>query len=220
MNIYLGRNREGELIKPNLNEVQHLLIAGVPGTGKSIYFQAIIKNLMDDHTPDEVRFCLFSDVYFLLKPYIKDEYYLYPNGEAIAKSEEEFAQLLDRILAIIEEREKSGVNNAPQIVLLCDENYPFFKDETQLKGIEILKRGNAVGVHMIYSFQLIPLKERQYEIQIIRNTPTLLVGETKDPRRRKIVLGEKNDTVLNPNEFILKGKTLNDIVHCEYELYY
>ena len=122
MNIYLGENESGRIIKSDLREVKHLLVVGKTGTGKTEFLHAIANNLFADYGSDEIKFCLCSDVWFALQPSVPTEYFLFGKEQSVAKDETEVGALFDRILSFIAARENGTAKGNAEIVLLCDEN--------------------------------------------------------------------------------------------------
>lgn len=208
MNIYLGENESGRIIKSDLREVKHLLVVGKTGTGKTEFLRAIVKSLSADYGFDKIQVCLFSDVWFVLQSAVPTEYFLFGKEQSVAKDETEAGALLDRILSLIAERENGTAKVNAEIVLLCDENAFYFERGNNEKVVEIIKRGNAVGVHIVYSLQNI----RSEDKEMLGLFPSVLCGALCDDRQTKLVLGEKSNRNLKPFEFILKTETASEIV--------
>lgn len=208
MNIYLGENESGRIIKSDLREVKHLLVVGKTGTGKTEFLHAIAKNLSADYGFDKIKFCLLSDVWFGLQSAIPTEYFLFGKEQSVAKDETEAGALLDRILSLIAERENDTTKGNAEIVFLCDENAFYHEPKNNEKIAEIIKRGNAVGVHIVYSLQNV----RSEDKEMLGLFPSVLCGALCDDRQTKLILGAKTNINLKPFEFILKTETTSEVV--------
>ena len=208
MNIYLGENESGRIIKSDLREVKHLLVVGKTGTGKTEFLRAIVKSLSADYGFDKIQFCLFSDVWFVLQSAVPTEYFLFGKEQSVAKDETEAGALLGRILSLIAARENGTAKDNAEIVLLCDENAFYFERGNNEKIAEIIKRGNAVGVHIVYTLQNV----RSEDKVMLELFPSVLCGTLCDDRQAKLILGEKSNRNMKPFEFILKTETASEIV--------
>lgn len=208
MNIYLGENESGRIIKSDLREVKHLLVIGKTGTGKTEFLRAIAKNLSVDYGFYEIKFCLLSDVWFALQPSVPTEYFLFDKEQSVAKDETEAGALLDRVLSLIAERENGTAKVNAEIVLLCDENAFYHEPKNNEKIAEIIKRGNAVGVHIVYTLQNV----RNEAKEMLGLFPSVLCGALCDDRQTKLILGEKSNINLKPFEFVLKTETRGEVV--------
>lgn len=208
MNIYLGENESGRIIKSDLLEVKHLLVVGKTGTGKTEFLRAIAKNLSADYGFDKIKFCLLSDVWFVLQSAVPTEYFLFDKEQSVAKDETEAGALLDRILSHIATRENGTAKGNAEIVLLCDENAFYHEPKNNEKIAEIIKLGNAVGVHIVYTLQNV----RSEDKVMLELFPSVLCGALCDERQAKLILGEKPHKELKPFEFILKTETATEIV--------
>lgn len=208
MNIYLGENESGRIIKPDLREVKHLLVVGKTGTGKTEFLRTIAKHFSADYGFDKVKFCLCSDMWFDLQPSVPTEYFLFGKEQSVAKDETEAGALLDRILSLIAERENGTANDNAEILLLCDENAFYCEPKNNEKIAEIIRCGNAVGVHIVYSLQNVRKEDKEMLILF----PSVLCGTLCDERQTKLILGAKTNRNLKPFEFVLKTETASEVV--------
>lgn len=204
----MGKNENGKEIKEDLREVKHLLVVGKTGTGKTEFLRAIVKNLSADYGSDTVKLCLISGAWFDLQSSVPTEYLLFGKEQSIAKDETEAGALLDRILSLIAERENGNVGGVAEVVLLCDENTFYYEKENNKKVAEITKRGNAVGVHVVYTLQNV----RSVDKEMIVLFPSVLCGALCDDLQTKLILGARPNKELKPFEFVLKTEMLDETV--------
>lgn len=60
MDIPIGINVYGNVVKKSLSDMPHLLVAGATGSGKSVMMNVIIQALTDQNSPEELKFVLID----------------------------------------------------------------------------------------------------------------------------------------------------------------
>lgn len=61
LNFPIGENDSGELICADLKDINHLLVAGEGGTGKSIFVDSMLFSLIFKNKPDNLRIIIFNN---------------------------------------------------------------------------------------------------------------------------------------------------------------
>ena len=56
----IGESDSGELIYTNLKDINHLLVSGEAGTGKSVFVDSMILSLISNNTPEKLRLLIWD----------------------------------------------------------------------------------------------------------------------------------------------------------------
>ena len=172
--IALGKDISGSLVKINLKDCPHLLIAGATGSGKSVLLNSIICGLLYNVKPDKLRFIIIDPKMVELKiyngiPHLMTEVITNPKHciiilKYLVGEMEKRYQLLDEVGARdidkYNERIKKGrfkeLDHLPYIVVIIDE----FSDLMMVTAREIeelivrlAQKARAVGIHLIIATQ-------------------------------------------------------------------
>lgn len=216
MNIFLGKNESDRAVIADLRDIKHLLVAGKTGSGKTEFLRAIVREFINEYKSDEIKFCYFSDCWFLLKDEIPSEYLLFGVEKSIAKDETEAGVLLSDILQKLHaraDRKKTGGlcdadRTSPEIILLFDNNAFYCNSENNAKLAEILKNGSDLGIHVVFSLQHVSEKDEEK----IKLFPSVLCGELCSEKQTKIILGAGGLKVWQQFWFMLKSPAFNCLV--------
>ena len=162
----LGLNLYGKLEICDLGKVQHLLITGQTGSGKSLFFDNILVNLLIKNSPSELRliaidpkyvqFTAYKDIPHLITPIVNDPEHaksaILWAIEEIDRRYKYFAQ--SEFKNINSYNENTKIDKMPNILVVCDE----IADLMMLDGkfyddafMKIAQKGGEVGVHVIIS---------------------------------------------------------------------
>lgn len=128
LSVPVGVNVYGELIRKDLAEMPHLLIAGATGSGKSVMLNTLINSLTKQMTPDAMKLVLIDPKRVELAPFRKLPHLAF---DVISEPSEAVAAL-DMMVDEMEQRynilEKAGARgideykgNMPKIVVIIDE---------------------------------------------------------------------------------------------------
>ena len=58
--VIFGKMSNGEIVTRDLARLPHLLIGGLTGSGKSVFLNSLICSLVQNHSPEQVRFVLMD----------------------------------------------------------------------------------------------------------------------------------------------------------------
>ncbi len=165
LSFYLGKDVRGEDILVNLNEMPHLLIAGVTGSGKSVCLASIITSLIYRSTPNDVKLMLidpkrvemtvFSGIPHLLTPVIVEA------KKAVIALQWLVREMEDRYKIFSEAgvRDIAGFRKKeqlPYIVVVIDELSDLMAISSQACEetlIRLSQMARAVGIHLVVATQ-------------------------------------------------------------------
>lgn len=163
----LGNDQQGSAVELDLVQLQHLLIAGTTGAGKTVCIKAIMSDLMKDHTPDNLKFVVYDEKYVEFAHLKDSSYWLKP----VITETTNFRKTLEELKLIVEERyqmfRQLGVEDfdsyialkcetkseyLPRIVVVADECAGFMLESgEEADGILafLLSEAHTAGIHFV-----------------------------------------------------------------------
>ncbi|WP_412990078.1 DNA translocase FtsK [Pediococcus siamensis] len=177
LQVPIGRDVSGNLVLADLVRMQHLLIAGATGSGKSVMINVIITSLLMNARPDQVKFILidpkkvelgiYKDIPHLLTPVVTNPK---KAARALHKVVAEMQHRYDLFAEsgqkniktynqyITEENKKDGKNrpHLPYIVVVVDELADLMmvaQNAVEDAIIRLAQLARAAGIHMIIATQ-------------------------------------------------------------------
>ncbi|MCX6727855.1 MAG: DNA translocase FtsK [Candidatus Saccharibacteria bacterium] len=164
LSFILGKNTACKDIKCDLDSTLHLLMAGQTGSGKSVFYNNLLINLLLKNSPSDLRFIIIDPKQVEFMPYKGIPHLITP----VINDSEDAKLSMQWVTAEIDRRYKYLANRwaknihaynqtdpdevMPSIVILCDEisdlmmyDGKFFEDAF----IKIAQKGRAVGIHLI-----------------------------------------------------------------------
>ena len=178
LSFAVGKDIEGNIVIGNIASMPHMLIAGTTGSGKSVFTNSIILNILFHASPDEVRlilidpkkveFPMYNGIPHLLIPVVTEplkaagalgwavnemmrRYKLFEaNG---TKNIEDYNEMVDEMLASDPECERTKL---PQIVIVVDEFADLMlaaKNEVEESVMRLAQLARAAGMHMLIATQ-------------------------------------------------------------------
>ncbi len=172
--IPLGKDISGNLVKINIKDCPHLLIAGATGSGKSVMLNSIICGLLYNVHPEHLRFVLIDPKMVELKvyngiPHLLTEVITNPKHtitilKYLVNEMDRRYELLDstgaRDIDKYNEKIKKGrysdFQHLPYIVIIIDE----FSDLMMVTArqveeliVRMAQKARAVGMHLIIATQ-------------------------------------------------------------------
>lgn len=175
----VGKDISGETIVGDLAKMPHLLIAGTTGSGKSVMMNTLLTSLLYRNSPADLRLILvdpkqvemapYEDIPHLLTPVIQDPTKTVSALKwAVNEMERRYSILAEKKIRNIEsynktikalskeEREESGEETMPYIVIVIDELADLMmvasKDAEGLI-VRIAQKARAVGIHLVLATQ-------------------------------------------------------------------
>ena len=178
LSFAVGKDIEGNIVIGNIASMPHMLIAGTTGSGKSVFTNSIILNILFHASPDEVKlilidpkkveFPMYNGIPHLLIPVVTEplkaagalgwavnemmrRYKLFEaNG---TKNIEDYNEMVDEMLASDPECERTKL---PQIVIVVDEFADLMlaaKNEVEESVMRLAQLARAAGMHMLIATQ-------------------------------------------------------------------
>ena len=168
----VGKDIEGQIIVGNIAKMPHMLIAGTTGSGKSVFTNSIIMNILYHASPDEVKlilidpkqveFPIYNGIPHLLIPVVTDARKAAGAlNWAVIEMEKRYSLFADTGVRDLEEYNKYVENNEefekmPQIVVIIDEFADLMmvaSKEVEQSVLRIAQKARAAGMHLIIATQ-------------------------------------------------------------------
>ena len=170
LNFALGKAQSGQYTMAPLSDIEHLLIGGAAGTGKSVFINALITSLLYKWAPWELRLCLIDPkktefAQYKGLPHVLGGTIIESDWQAInslqyLKKQIELRQTLlsdSKHKSIVEYNKAAHVakefdRKMPYIVLVVDEFADLMlsgKEEFENLINHIAQRGSNVGIHLV-----------------------------------------------------------------------
>ena len=168
----VGRDIEGKIVVGNIATMPHLLVAGTTGSGKSVFTNSIIINILYHASPDDVKlilidpkqveFPIYNGIPHLLIPVVTD-----PRKAAgalnwaVIEMEKRYTTFAETGVRDLKEynklcEEKEGFAKMPQIVVIIDEFADLMmvaSKEVEQSVLRIAQKARAAGMHLIIATQ-------------------------------------------------------------------
>lgn len=170
LTIPIGVDVFGQVIKKDLSDMPHLLVAGTTGSGKSVLLNVIIKTLVEQNTPEELRLVLIDPKRVELAgfqglPHLEMD----PITEAsqatsvfwslVENMEERYSILQAARCRNIDEYNTSHAEKLPKMVVVVDEMADLMLQKTEagdtveIAVIRLAQKARAAGIHLILGTQ-------------------------------------------------------------------
>lgn len=161
----IGESDSGELIYTNLKDINHLLVSGEAGTGKSVFVDSMILSLISNNTPEKLRLLIwdstgvnypYNGISHLLIPVITD------SRKMVLVLQWAITEIQKRLRTLSETGTKSlGKYNdrawenfsteMPPIVIVLDDFSSLLDQEPIVKEYidRILLNGRTAGIYLV-----------------------------------------------------------------------
>ncbi len=178
LSVALGKDLQGKAVQADILKMQHVLIGGTTGSGKSVAINTMIASLIQGYTPDQVKLVLvdpkkveldaFKNLPHLLRPIVTDpkeaEQMLKDMVKEMDERYTEFSEVGAKNIAAYnqmiarynEQHPDKPEKMMPYIVIIIDELADLMM--TAGKSVEasiqrITQLARAAGMHMIVATQ-------------------------------------------------------------------
>ena len=176
--LNIGMNNEDEIVKADISEMPHLLVAGTTGSGKTVFLHSSINQLLK------------KDIeLYLIDGKNGFEFGKYQNAKVISDSDEIFSEMAN-IVDEMETRYSNSETIHKPIIVIIDEFVDLImqnKDiETQF--IRLAQKGRGVKIHLILATQRPDSKIMQGVLR--SNIPSRIAFKVQKSNESKIILDE------------------------------
>ncbi len=171
LNFVVGKNIEGGIVVGDISKMPHVLIAGTTGSGKSVFTNSIIMNILYRATSDEVKlllidpkqveFPIYNGIPHLISPVITE-----PRkaagalGWAVTEMLRRYKLFADNsvrdLIDYNEQAQEQGYDVLPQIVIVIDELADLMmaaSKEVEDSICRLAQLARAAGMHLIIATQ-------------------------------------------------------------------
>lgn len=228
LTIGLGLTPTNEKIKIDITQTPHLLTAGATGSGKSVFLNSLICQLIAKYTPQELNLLLidpkqielsiYDDIPHLLTPIITE-----PEETAevleflIEEMENRYILLNEHSARSLEDYNRKATKKMPYIVLIFDEFADFMLTNKKVFEPLITKltqKARAAGIHLILTTQR-PSTDVITGL-IKANTPSRIAFTTSNRFDSQTILGVKGAESLNgAGDCLYKENGKSDLIRCQ-----
>jgi S-DNA-T family DNA segregation ATPase FtsK/SpoIIIE len=168
LNIKLGKDSEGNYFSYDIARMGHLLIGGEFGTDKTQFLNNTIKQLIENNTPDEIKFIFsdcqkldlinYSSIQYMLAPVITEPQSVIGMFRGLdAEQERRMGLLLKEKLRTTDDyNEKYQSNVLPRTVIVINELADISHEYSKVEKIivKILQYSKYSGIHLILATQV------------------------------------------------------------------
>lgn len=176
VSMALGKDTNGNTVSADILKLQHILIGGTTGSGKSACINTMICSLIESYSPDQVKLILIDPKKVELSSYANIPHLLMP----IVTDPEKAAEVLDEMVKVMDKRysdfEKVKVKNIesynnlvekfiaagheakpmPYVIIIIDELADLMltaKDSVETSIQRLTQLARAAGIHLIVATQ-------------------------------------------------------------------
>ena len=206
--IVFGKASNGEEVIRDLVRLPHLLIGGLTGFGKSVFLNSLICSLVQNNSPEHIRFVLMDPKGVEFGAYAKLPHLYSP---VIFRPEQCMTMLryveaeVERRLAMFGEKGVQDVSAFKKyLVVVVDEisDYIIELDDEFVSTLSrIAARGGSVGVHLVLSTSRLDAKNVTDELKA--NIPSRLAFKVCQKVDSRTLLDE-----YGAEELLMRGDAL------------
>jgi len=163
--VIFGKMSNGEIVTRDLTRLPHLLIGGRTGSGKSVFLNSLICSLVQNRSPEHVRFvlmdpkcvefCLYEKLPHLYSPVVRET-------ESCIATLKHIEAEMDRRITLFGERGCRSIaeynkndkgEKLPFLIVIVDEFSDFMFDDVresfEFTVSRIAALGRTAGIHLV-----------------------------------------------------------------------
>lgn len=172
LNFAVGKDIEGKIVIGNIAKMPHMLIAGTTGSGKSVFTNSIVMNILYHASPDEVKlilidpkqveFPIYNGIPHLLIPVVTDARKAAGAlNWAVIEMERRYGVFADNGVRDLKEYNKFAaaggeLEKMAQVVIIIDEFADLMmvaSKEVEQSVLRLAQKARAAGMHLIIATQ-------------------------------------------------------------------
>lgn len=170
LNLPIGSDVFGNVVYKNLSAMPHLLVAGTTGSGKSVLLNVIIKALIEQNTPEDLRLVLIDPKqveltiheglpHLEMAPIVEVQEAARAFWALVENMEERYGLLRAAKARNIDEYNARATERMPKMVVVVDElaDMMLQKQEAGMPVetaiIRLAQKARAAGIHLVLGTQ-------------------------------------------------------------------
>lgn len=227
----MGTQVSGGLLVENLAEMPHLLIAGATQSGKSVFANTFLLNLIYRNSPDQLRLILmdmkkveltlYKDIPHLLVPIITStEHALNALDWACRETDRRYDLLGDLGVKNLKEYNRRAEDPLPYIVVVIEELSALLnqsKGRVQEYLSDLSERSRAAGIHLVATMQRPDSKKLDGSIKA--NLPGKISFRLGTRADSITIFGTKGaEDLLGRGDLYFDGPNHPELVRCQAPL--
>ena len=189
-NLAIGIDIMGQVVRMDIREAPHVLVAGSSGSGKSVFLHSIIRQLM---AVDGVELHLFDPKRVELKEYEGRVAEYQSNHRDITISLSMIEKEMEKRYELMEKMKIKNISEAADIpykFVIIDEYADLaLKEQTGQYVQSLAQKGRACGIHVIIATQRASTKIISGDIKV--NFPTKVVLKMSKEVDSRVMLDEE-----------------------------
>lgn len=219
----LGIKENGEIEYVDYSKINHLIVCGTSGSGKTTFVRTLLASLMSVSSPDSVKFCIFDSKHIDYTDLNGMPFLLLP----VTTDSKKCSSLISWVTYEAERRQKffadaRNTDESPDIFVVLDDyaEIPQHQD-TQGSLYKLLQIAHRVKIHVIIVTSIALATIVSTELKV--NIPHRISFFLPERRNSQVVIDQDGaETLEFPGEFIAKfynkTKTLRSIELTDSEI--
>lgn len=220
----LGIKENGDIEYVDYSKINHLIVCGTSGSGKTTFVRTLLTSLMSARSPDSVKFCIFDSKHidytdmngmpFLLMPVVTDSRKCSGMiGWACFEAKKREMLLANDI---------KNIDTFPDTFIVLDDYAEITQSQDAQESLyELLQIAHRVKIHVIIITSIALAKIVSTELKV--NIPHRISFFLPERRNSNVVIDQDGaETLEFPGEFIAKfyskAKTLRSIELSDWEI--
>jgi len=209
LNIKLGKDSEGNYFSYDLSDMHHLLIGGIPSSGKTQFIHNTILQLTQNNSPEEIKFIMvdcsgvdlgiYSNIPYMYAPVLDEVIKARAMLKWIDSEQMRRYDLLKKemVRTSDEYNEKFGEVIMPKIIVIISELAELAHDYKEIEYIlvRIMQFSKYSGINMIFATGAI--NGNVIKGLIKANIPSRIAFKTNNATESRLILDQKGAEELN-----------------------
>jgi S-DNA-T family DNA segregation ATPase FtsK/SpoIIIE len=210
----LGIKENGEIEYADYSKINHLIVCGSSGSGKTTFVRTLLTSLMSLYSPDSVKFGIFDSMGVDYMDFEGTPFMLMP----IMHDSRKCSGMIGWILSEAERRQKffadvGNIDEFPDIFMVLDDYAEVVgQSDTQEYLYKLLQIAHRVKIHVIIVTSIVLAKIISTELKV--NIPHRISFFLPERRNSQVVIDQDGAEALEfPGEFIAKFYSKTNAFH-------